>query len=100
VTGNNAHGLAALKGMMAIADEYQDAGITFQNVDDNLIEITKAEPTVVAAISGSWNAEKLVADMGTRIGATKLPTFKGIKADETTYEHPNGSLRRFEINGC
>lgn len=96
---NNAHGLAALKGMMAIADEYQDAGITFQNVDDNLIEITKAEPTVVAAISGSWNAEKLVADMGTRIGATKLPTFKGIKADETTYDIQMGAFAGSKLMG-
>jgi arabinogalactan oligomer/maltooligosaccharide transport system substrate-binding protein len=37
--------------------------------------------------------------MGTRIGATKLPTFKGIKADETTYDIQMGAFAGSKLMG-
>lgn len=44
------------------------------------------EPTIVAGVSGTWNANTLKAAMGNGFAATKLPTFTPVDADGKAME--------------
>lgn len=96
---NNADGLASLRGFMALSDAYKDKGIRFGNFDEAITDLTdKANQTIVAAVTGSWNNTKLLEGTA-NLAATKLPTFNAINADDTTTEVQMGSFIGSKLMG-
>jgi arabinogalactan oligomer/maltooligosaccharide transport system substrate-binding protein len=96
---NNADGLASLRGFMALSDAYKDKGLRFDNFDAALTDLSdKANQTIVAAVTGSWNNTKLTQGTA-NLAATKLPAFNAINADDTTTEVQMGSFIGSKLMG-
>lgn len=82
---NDAAGLAAAKGAMRIAKNYNTKGLLAASVDSNLslfknkdVDNNPVVPTAIAGISGTWNLATLKANMGDDFATAKLPTYKAV----------------------
>lgn len=67
---NNAAGLAAAEAIKAFT-----ADPAFLTGDDAVLNSGFQDGSVVAGVSGVWNAETMMANLGDNYAATKLPTF-------------------------
>lgn len=67
---NNANGLAAAEAIKAFT-----ADPAFITGDDAVLNAGFQDGTIVAGISGVWNADTMIENLGDNYAATKLPTF-------------------------
>ena len=67
---NNANGLEAAEAIKAFT-----AHEAFITGDDSVLNAGFQDGTIVAGVSGVWNADTMKANMGDNYAATKLPTF-------------------------
>ncbi|MGN1344891.1 MAG: extracellular solute-binding protein [Traorella sp.] len=67
---NNANGLAAAEAIKAFT-----ADPAFITGDDAVLNAGFQDGTIVAGVSGVWNADTMKANLGDNYAATKLPTF-------------------------
>jgi len=68
---NSANGMKAAK---AIYELICNPGV-MPSPDDSKIKAGFADGSIVAAVSGSWNAADIKATLGENLGVSKLPTF-------------------------
>lgn len=67
---NNANGLAAAQGIKAFVEHP-----AFLTGDDSVLAAGVQDGSIVAAVSGTWNAETISAAFGNDYAATKLPEY-------------------------
>lgn len=67
---NNANGLAAAEAIKAFT-----ADPAFITGDDAVLNAGFQDGTIVAGVSGVWNADTMIENLGDNYAATKLPTF-------------------------
>lgn len=79
-TYNNAASVDALEGFISVLRPRLDTGFKSDNIDNIIADF--GDNKIVAAVTGMWNADNIEAVLGTKMGATKLPTFKS-KANVT-----------------
>jgi len=75
----------ALQGLIDIIQPKKDKGFKSVNVDDIMTDFSDANGNkVVAAVTGNWNVDNIMEELGDDFAATKLPTYTS--ADSSTVQ--------------